>query len=163
MRELQKHGTEALERFHSTKLGSERDEAATMALDVRDPLAPPGVVSGAPARVNERMAAQQGLFILGTNVTVGFENNLAWSLGIATNETPAPPFEAQLITQPKELLVPPLPLCIKFSLAPEIRNSALRELRLMNITAATLYPGIDGYARHLHTRLRINDLVDIVD
>jgi hypothetical protein len=27
----------------------------------------------------------------------------------------------------------------------------------MNITAATLYPGIDGDARYLHTRLKIND------
>jgi hypothetical protein len=35
--------------------------------------------------------------------------------------------------------------------------------RVVNISAATLYPGIDGYARHLHPRLRINDLDGLVD
>jgi hypothetical protein len=32
----------------------------------------------------------------------------------------------------------------------------------MGITAATLYPGIDGFARHLHTRLRVGDLENLI-
>lgn len=36
-----------------------------------------------------------------------------------------------------------------FTIASEIRTEVLKELKMMNITEATLFPGLDGFARSL--------------
>lgn len=40
-------------------------------------------------------------------------------------------------------------ICIKYILTKSVRFEAIRRLRMMNISAATLFPGIDGFCRSL--------------
>ncbi len=44
----------------------------------------------------------------------------------------------------------------KLSIAPQARGEILRELHRMNINDATLFPGIDGFARSLTTIVTID-------
>ena len=47
------------------------------------------------------------------------------------------------------------PAMIKIVLPRRIHREAIDDLRKMNITAATLFPGLDGFARSLRHTLRI--------
>jgi hypothetical protein len=42
-------------------------------------------------------------------------------------------------------------------------GDALEDLWQMNVTAATLFPGLDGFARSLHYFLRIDNLWDVAN
>lgn len=72
-----------------------------------------------------RASIQQGVFLMPTKLGASFEENL-FSLD-ASEYSPVQ----------------------KIVFKPEIRNHALMHLRSMNITAETLFPGIDGFARSL--------------
>ena len=80
--------------------------------------------------VNERLAIQQGLFLCVGNVARTFEENIA--------AFPA----AQIQRKVFKILIPS-----------KERERVLRELRSMNITAATLFPGLDGFASSLNNDL----------
>jgi hypothetical protein len=78
------------------------------------------VVAGEPHRMNERLVAQSGTFLM-----------------------------AGVLDEPIEALAPPEGI-VKFVLdARVIRRSAMAELYRMNISNATLFPGLDGLARSL--------------
>lgn len=76
---------------------------------------------------NERMMAQQGLFIVPTNIEVSFMENI----------TPVI----------KDIKVPEL--LYKLVISETCRTEALADLQRMNITYASLFPGLEGYARSL--------------
>jgi hypothetical protein len=77
-------------------------------------------------RLNERLSVQQGLFLCPGDVTISFEENLR-----AAN--------------PKDGTV------IRFELSTEreARRKMLTILHRMNINSASLFPGLDGFARSL--------------
>jgi hypothetical protein len=50
---------------------------------------------------------------------------------------------------------------IKLILPPAIHHDALQDLWNMNVTAATLFPGLDGFARSLHYYLKIDDFREV--
>jgi len=75
-----------------------------------------------------RLAVQQGVFLMPTDPSTPFEKNLQGSI----NSTPCSSTPVKKIVLPYE-----------------IRNHALMHLRMMNITAETLFPGIDGFASSL--------------
>jgi hypothetical protein len=50
---------------------------------------------------------------------------------------------------------PPLPVIWKFVVKPAERVRFLRELNRMNIHGASLFPGLDGFARSLKINLEI--------
>lgn len=79
-----------------------------------------------PEKLTERLTIQQGEFLAPQNVDVPFMKNLFC----------ASPPEGY-----REMAV------IKFVIAGQQRNRILEQLRLMNITRATLFPGIDGFAQ----------------
>ncbi len=84
-----------------------------------------GIVPVQPFNLHERLSAQQGLFLMPLDVELDFLANLQpfWSKG----EYPIK----------------------KMVLKRQMRLDALAHLREMNITAETLFPGIDGFARSL--------------
>lgn len=81
-----------------------------------------------PLQLNVRLVAQQGLFLCPRDINRSFEENLK-----------AMKPDGRVL---KRLLIPK-----------EVKNNILRELYLMNITRASLFPGLDGFAESLGPRL----------
>jgi hypothetical protein len=75
-----------------------------------------------PLRRNPRLAAQQGLFMCPGNITRTFDENLATALG----------------TEPNVKKLIPLPC--------SMRDTAMKELRRMNISSASLFRDLSGWA-----------------
>lgn len=86
-----------------------------------------------PFRLNQRLTVQQGLFLCPGDVSKPFEENLISILP-----------EGSCIRQF-------LKLDIKFSR--KERTTALQHLHRMNISRASLFPGLDGFAQSLRTLL----------
>jgi hypothetical protein len=75
---------------------------------------------------NERLVVQQGLFLVPSQVNVSFESIL--------NE-----YQKKAVED----------ICVKFIIPPDLRLRGLERLREMNITSASLFPGIDGFCKAL--------------
>lgn len=92
------------------------------------------VAAVAPFRRNPRLAAQQGLFLCPANIEEVFEENLNGAL-------PSDPEERK-----RALVLIKLPC--------ELRTEAMKELLQMNISAASLFPDLSGWAEsqgdHVH-------------
>jgi hypothetical protein len=80
------------------------------------------------------MTIQQGLFLCASSLAFTFEKTLICTLRNAGAG--------------KDWL-------FRFDIAPESRIGLLTELERMNITEATLFPGLDGFARSLRTSAEI--------
>lgn len=91
----------------------------------------------------QRLAVQQGLFIMPKNIDDSFLNNVQ-AHPFASGERMSD-WHADTKLHIK-----------KFVFSPEAKTVGLRELKEMNITAESLFPGIDGFARSLrHTVLAV--------
>jgi hypothetical protein len=97
---------------------------------------PPIVVSASPMQLNERMLAQQGQLLCNLHHDVGFSTSL---LGMLIHPTIV---ERQVVS--------------KVVLKRDQRIMFLEELRRMNIHSASLFPGLDGFARSLGVNLDIS-------
>lgn len=84
-----------------------------------------------PFRLNERLTLQKGVFLCPGDVTKSFEENLCTLNGHDREEN-----------------------VLKFVVPPDCRADAARRLFDLNITDATLFPGLDGFARSLKMTLR---------
>lgn len=82
-----------------------------------------------PWHLHERLAIQQGIFLCHVNITKPFETNLYNMTGIKKNV-----------------------IRLNLNLDKCDIEKAFNELYRMNITHATLFPGLDGYAHTLNTR-----------
>jgi hypothetical protein len=112
----------------------------------------PLVVCVEPFRLNERISIQQGLFILPLSLVPSAYDALLQTLNISQDFTPT---ACELISElPPELRRSNL---VKIVFPGELRKVALQELHLMNISAATLYPGLEGFAQSLRTRFSTGD------
>ena len=117
---------------------------------------PLGVLHVEPDRLHERMYQQQGLFMAPTDPDQPFLENLAAML-----ECDASLFHSNQTCKWSEDLALKLnfdgndePISvIKLPLPREWHEQILEELRYMNITAATLFPGLEGFARSLRLHL----------
>lgn len=90
----------------------------------------PMVVVAESSRESGRLAVQQGLFAWPRNIALSFEDNLR-ALGDGT--------------------------VARFTISGSLRPRIMEELRYMNITATSLFPGLDGFARSLCTHLIAED------
>lgn len=110
------------------------------------PFPKPMVAVVEPERMNERLAAQQGLFLLPFDAGVPFMDNL-----FGTFDLPAEEFERRtcLVYAGEEMAIHGT--VFKLVLKQGIRHDAMIDLRRMNITAASLFPGLDGFARSLNS------------
>src|ERR1044071_1746316 len=111
-----------------------------------------GVIYAEPDRLNERMAAQQGIFLFPKDAALPFMINLRAAMGeSATNNRSSSLTVAELN---KVLFTDTSPNVIKFVLPRDIHDNIMDDLVQMNIAAHTLFPGLDGFARSLHRHAR---------
>ncbi|RUR57559.1 FRG domain-containing protein [Vreelandella populi] len=112
------------------------------------------VMAVEPERLNERISIQQGVFVIPGDLDFSFEDNLFSTLGMIRDDyeklNKEPPWVASDFRGVD---------CFEYGLVKiilplHIHNSSLLELRKMNIHAATLFPGLEGYARSLNSFLR---------
>jgi hypothetical protein len=94
------------------------------------------VLAVEPFRMNERMAVQQGLFLVPVSIEHGFLANLK---GIVTGES-----------TPTRYL-----WALDLELDTPNRLNFLEELRKMNIHRGSLFPGIDGFSQSLNTEIEV--------
>jgi hypothetical protein len=104
-----------------------------------------------PLKTNERATSQQSLFLCANASQCEFEFALKQVLKSGWDR-----YEAwRLEHHPKEELFKP-ELLFKLCIAPKARSELLRELYRMNINYATLFPGLDGFARSLGTNITVS-------
>jgi hypothetical protein len=112
-----------------------------------------------PNRVNKRIMIQQGLFIFPADIRLPFINNLAEMfdipLEILTNVDSKPRSISTLTID--DILEKCL---IKIILPRQMHKNALFRLARMNISAASLFPGLDGFSRSFELHMRIKDIDD---
>jgi hypothetical protein len=84
------------------------------------------VIAFRPKRNNIRSVAQQGLFLVSNQIDQSFESLFSDYLQF-TDEV----------------------LCYKFIIPAKLRYEGISKLVRMNISAATLFPGIDGFCKSL--------------
>ena len=110
-----------------------------------------------PERLNERLSTQQGLFLLPCDPTCSFLDNLAATFD--KSPTVFQKAEGKTVSTKdldvfflKSVLIDTKVL--KIILPSRSIKRAIRDLHSMNITSATLFPGLDGFARSLSYHLR---------
>jgi len=92
-----------------------------------------GVLLVEPYRMNERLSIQQGLFLFPKNLEISFEENLCIGFGARSL--------GELVQKDSS------PAVVKIIIPSELNLRIALILGEMNISAATLFPGLDGYAR----------------
>lgn len=104
------------------------------------------VVACKPAKLNPRLIAQQGLFLAPLNLKYSFAENLSRCLGLEEVTVGAKKYESvdDLTAAEPGLSV------LKIVIPASEHRKLLFHLRRMNITEATLFPGLDGFARSLN-------------
>jgi hypothetical protein len=109
-----------------------------------------GIYSLHSRLLNERIIAQQGCFLFPCDISASMESNF-----LATVES-----EKLLSSVDRRTSLAFLDdgqvdsLLLKIVLPKSLHLKALMDMRAMNVTAATLFPGIDGFARSLGFHLR---------
>jgi hypothetical protein len=93
-----------------------------------------------PFRTSERLTVQQGLFLCPTTLRATFEVSLKRTLKQVPQYRGLPRHED---------------LIHKLAVGRQARVDLLRRLHQMNITYATLFPGLDGFSKSLRTYLEI--------
>lgn len=109
------------------------------------------VLNVEPHRLNERLAIQQGLFLFPCDIQTTFEENLLETFDLSSS-----PFGKDNAITIDELSAVPVSdiMAVKIILPYDCHADALRDLRKMNITAMSLFPGLDGLARSFSRFLR---------
>ncbi|NPV02560.1 MAG: FRG domain-containing protein [Brevinematales bacterium] len=92
-----------------------------------------GVYPVNPFELNERLRVQQGLFLIPFNIEQSMEENILAVIGKDDKE-----IKANIIK---------IHLCLCEN--SKFIKDCLRELKRMGITTASIYPGLEGYARSL--------------
>ena len=127
--------------------GTDSRSVARLANDfLATPPAVQAALAAEPFRLNQRMATQQGLFLM----AVG-----GWSFNDQLEATLAPPKETPR-GKPKDANECLRKFDITFNEAGRI--DCLRMLQHMNITAEALFPGLDGFAESLEVRFETSML-----
>jgi hypothetical protein len=93
----------------------------------------PLVAAVNPQRLNQRLVIQQGVFLCPGDVSKTFEANLAALFSQAASEA-----TANFIK-------------LTIQVDPATKRHILLRLHSMNMNSATLFPGLDGFARSLKT------------
>ena len=115
----------------------------------------PNVITIRPWRLNERMGIQHGWFLFPTRLDATFQQNLCNTLGVPGTDLPEKDRVPDASTMGTLLKDPANNNAIvKIRLRRDIHGQCIGDLYRMNITAATLLPGIDGLARSLQFLFR---------
>jgi hypothetical protein len=119
----------------------------------------PLVVSVEPERLNERISIQQGLFLFPCDLTCPFKANLAKTFAAISDELEEGEAEQWNEALAKQLSNDEMAV-VKIILPRGIHREALDDLYKMNVTSATLFPDLDGFARSLYHHLRLMETDD---
>lgn len=101
-----------------------------------------GVLLVEPFKMNERISIQQGAFLFPKNLYKPFEENLCASLAKVKS------FEEYENQKTNKHAL------IKIIIPKELHTKIAYWLSIMNITAATLFPGLEGFARSQVTHIK---------
>ena len=111
---------------------------------------PAVVVPVQPFKMNERVTSQQGLFLCSNSLFPwGFELGLKQVL--KSDLERSKDLTREMLPDDDAGDNSPLPRLLKLVIRPQARCEVLRELYRMNISYATLFPGLDGFALSLKT------------
>jgi len=105
-----------------------------------------GVVAVEPFALDERLAAQQGMFLVSLDPSRSFVDNLAATFGVEQLGLDAPPREFGGRSDAGEALAASV---VEVVLPQALHRPAREDLWRMNLTAASFFPGMDGFARSL--------------
>jgi len=110
------------------------------------------IISLEPRRLSERLAAQQGCFLFPCDVRETVERNIQFGLML-----PKEALDSPTEYEPKQLETVAFRNCflVKIVIPYELHQEIRFDLLTMNITSATLFPGLDGFARSLWSNLRV--------
>ncbi len=101
-----------------------------------------------PYRLNERLIAQQGLFVIPCSLQVNVESCLFNTIHDPVLVVPRAEYDLAHLQLGTFSLAGKV---LKIVLPKKIHVEARKCLRTMNLDAANLFPGLDGFARSLHT------------
>lgn len=90
--------------------------------------------------LNDRLVIQQGTFLCPGTISKSFEENLA---ALAPTRAPKPDFGDEVWE-------------LRIDASLEDKKNILKHLHRMNMNQATLYPGLDGFARSLETLMIVS-------
>jgi len=102
-----------------------------------------------PYNLHERLSRQQGLFAIPFEGRQAFEYNLSLTVNRYQKALPI----SNKIEEYNDLLSLLNQECVLFKviIPKDFHNEIRKELKLMNITSETLFPGIDGFAKSLNS------------
>lgn len=100
-----------------------------------------------PFNMHDRLSRQQGLFAVPFEGRQGFEYNLSLTVDRFRKELP----KSNTIDEYENSINSLNEQCVllKVKIPKDFHNEIRKELKLMNITSETLFPGIDGFAKSL--------------
>lgn len=114
------------------------------------------IFSVKPDNRNERLAIQKGVFLMSSNLEESFENILMNKFNIESlSEDKAEEISISDLSDPS--LIRSIGV-FKIIINKKVCIQGLKDLRNMNIDAATLFPGLDGQARSLNYIMRKMEL-----
>ncbi|HBU6131996.1 TPA: FRG domain-containing protein [Enterobacter cloacae] len=108
----------------------------------------PLVILVEPFNMHERLSRQQGLFAVPFEGRQSFEYNLSLTVNRYQKELPKSRVIDSYIEE-LEILRYECAL-LKIKIPKLLHNEIRKELKLMNISSETLYPGIDGFSKSLY-------------
>ncbi|MCX5825129.1 MAG: FRG domain-containing protein [Deltaproteobacteria bacterium] len=106
-----------------------------------------------PFQQHERISIQQGLFLFPGNIEKPFEHNLCSVFEFDFKDLSSKNALDMKFSEIGNLNFSDISI-IKIVIPASLHSKALAELYNMNVTAATLFPGLDGFARSLSFRFR---------
>jgi len=128
------------EDLHPTYVEGAESEANEILSTLGQRQSEAGILLVEPRRMNERLSIQQGLFLFPKNLQVSFEENLCTSWGCKSLSELAGKRGHMMVVK----MVVPEELCLRITYL----------LSTMNISAATLFPGLDGFGRSQMTKIK---------
>lgn len=111
------------------------------------------VLAVRPSRLNERVAIQKGLFLFPRNLSKSFEKNLCSTLGFGFDTLASKNSRKISVKEMLKNLYNP-PSILKINLSHKWNYDVISDLYTMNIDSASLFPGLDGFARSLRFVVR---------
>ena len=112
-----------------------------------------------PNRLNERIAIQKGTFLFPCNMKNGLEQNLCLALDLPTrslNYKNIPRIDIDELLDENTNIIDDIKI-LKMNLEVRHHNDAISDLYSMNIAAASLFPGLEGFARSLKYSVRLRE------
>jgi len=116
----------------------------------------PGVIDVEPDQLHERQTIQQGFFLFPSDTSIPFEANLAKTYGVDPSTFAKPATDLWCDVKNKFYSETERPTIMKINIPRTCHYQGMSDLEQMNITAATLFPGLDGFSRSLYFYLRMD-------